>query len=108
MKALINHHLITQTSLDSGSLTMLGTLARNFPEPGEYSGTVFLGMETIGLFHLKVDNECPAMQVNIDLATLNSSNSKHYMCNSDQYKREPRFVVNPKGYVVFHVSRGAG
>lgn len=108
MNPLINHHLITQTSLDSGSLTTLGTLVHKFPEPGEYSGTVLLGMDTVGLFRLTVDKECPAMQVNINLATVNSSNFKQYMCNSNQLEKEPRFAVNPKGFVVFHVSHGAG
>lgn len=101
-KAYINHHLLTQTSLDSGALTMLGTVIHNFSEPGEYKGSVILGRRTVGEFYLTVDKECKATQVNIDLSILHQLASKHRKII------EKRFVVNPKGYAVFHVSRGAG
>lgn len=101
-KASINYQLFTQTSLDSGALTMLGTVIHNFSESGKYLGDVLLGKRTVGKFYLTVDKECPAMQVNIDLSMLHQPASKHRKI------MEKRFVVNPKGYAVFHVSRGAG
>lgn len=101
-KAFINHQLFTQTSLDSGAITMLGTVIHNFSESGKYLGDVLLGNRTVGKFYLTVDKECPAMQVNIDLSMLHQPASKHRKII------EKRFVVNPKGYAVFHVSRGAG
>lgn len=103
MKAFINWHLFTQTSLDSGSLTSLGAVIHNFPKPGEYLGTILQKEEDVGSFHLTVDEECPAMQVDIDLATLHQSAPE--CCESELGKR---FVVNPKGYAVFYVSRGPG
>jgi hypothetical protein len=108
MKAFINHHLFTQTSLDSGSLTMLGAVIHNFPEAGEYFGTVFRGSQTVASFRLTVDKESPAMQVNIDLATLHLPPPEPCDCKAGPHDQEHHFVVNPKGYAVFHVSRGAG
>lgn len=104
MKALLNYPLITQTTLDSAALTMLGAIVRRFPEPGDYRGTVYRGDERVGHFHLSVDEKSPATQVNIDLATANQP-AEECECKGD--KRQT-FVVNPKGYVVFHVSRGPG
>ena len=103
MKAFINWHMFTQTSLDSGSLTMLGAVIHNFSEPGEYLGTISRKGKAVGDFHLTVDKECPAMQVNIDLATLHRRSSDK--CESEPGKR---LKVNPKGYAVFYVSQGAG
>jgi hypothetical protein len=103
MKAFINRNLFTQTSLDSGSLTMLGAVIHSFPEPGEYHGTVLRGGNEVGNFHLAVDKDCPEMQVNIDLAAIDQPDLDH--CEGELKKR---LVVNPKGYAVFHVSHGAG
>lgn len=103
MKAFINRHLFTQTSLDSGSLTMLGAVIHNFPEPGEYIGTILWKEEAVGNFRLTVDEKCPDMQVNIDLPTLHRPISEE--CKSELMKH---FIVNPTGYVLFHASHGAG
>ena len=103
MKAHVNWPIFTQTSLDSGSLTMLGAVMHNFQEPGEYLGTILHRDETVGRFSLTVDKECPTVQADVDLATLHRSQRA-------QCKEEPRkhYVVNPKGYAVFYVSRGSG
>ncbi len=68
MKAFINHHLFTQTSLDSGSLTMLGSVIHTLPKPGEYEGRVILGTQTTATFRLSIGTDFRATQVNIDLA----------------------------------------
>ena len=103
MKAYIKRHLITQTGLDSGALTMLGSVVHRFSEPGEYLVTILRDNEAVGRFQLTVEKECPAMQVDIDLATLHRLASEHPVGEV-----EKRFKVNPEGYAVFHVSRGAG
>ena len=108
MKAYINHHLFTQTGVDSGSLTMHGAVVRNFPVPGQYSGTVFRGTRTVGHFQLSVQKDSPAMQVNIDLASLSPTASEGCGCKSMCHEKGRLFEASPKGYVVFHVSRGAG
>ncbi|MDP2659400.1 MAG: hypothetical protein Q8R28_01545, partial [Dehalococcoidia bacterium] len=108
MKAFINRDLITQTGVDSGALTMLGSVVRNFPEPGEYLGTVFQGDREGARFQLAVDKESAAMQVDIDLANLSAAPREECPCKEGSGGGLRRFVVNPKGYVVFHVSRGPG
>lgn len=108
MKAFIDYHLFTQTSLDSGSLTMLGAVIHNFSEPGKYQGRVLRGTQSTASFRLTVDRDCPAMQVNIDLATFALRAPEHV--EDELGCREPgrHFVVNPTGYVVFYISQGAG
>ena len=103
MKANVNWPIFTQTSLDSGMLTMLGAVIHNFPEPGEYFGTILLRDEAVGRFNLTVDKECPTVQADIDLATLHRP--QQATCKKESQKR---YVVNPKGYAVFHVTRGTG
>jgi hypothetical protein len=93
INARINQLLFTQTSLDSGALTMLGVVIHSFKEPGRYRGTVLLKERPLGRFDLMVDDDCEDAQVNIDLASL---------------KGEESFRVSPRGAVVFHVSRGPG
>ncbi len=95
MKAVINRRLFTQTNLDSGALTILGTVVHRFAAPGEYQGTVLLDEQLVSTFRLLVDEHCSAMQLNIDLVSLDFQQS----CD---------FVVNPEGYTVFQVSRGSG
>jgi hypothetical protein len=108
-RVLVNRHLFTQTSVDSGSLTMLGVVIHRFPEPGEYMGVVERGAE-VRSFRLRVDESSPAMQANVDLATLGGghSHSDDCGCKNKETGADPMFVVNPAGYVVFHVSAGPG
>lgn len=109
MRASVNHHLYTQTSLDSGALTMLGAVIHRFPERGDYLGVAVQGRQRRS-FRLTVDDDSPAMQANIDLATLDSPPTRGESdCGKDEGAARGRhFVVNPKGYALFHVSRGRG
>ena len=108
-RVLVNRHLFTQTSVDSGSLTMLGVVIHRFPESGEYMGVVERGAEARS-FRLRVDESSPAMQANVDLATLGGghSHTDDCGCKDKETGADPMFVVNPAGYVVFHVSSGPG
>jgi hypothetical protein len=108
-RVLVNRHLFTQTSVDSGSLTMLGVVIHRFPEPGEYMGVVERGAEARS-FRLRVDESSPALQANVDLATLGGghSHSDDCDCKDKETGADPTFVVNPAGYVVFYVSSGRG
>lgn len=107
-KAFINFPVFTQTTLDSGALTMLGVVIHSFPEPGEYQGTASRGERDVGEFYLRVDKESGAMQVDVDLATLDQPSAEPCECKSGRHERGRHYVVNPKGYAVFHVSRGLG
>lgn len=100
--------MFTQIGLDSGSLTIFGTVVHSFPEPGGYRGVLYRGRDIEEVFYIKVDKNSPAAQVNIDLAKLSEIVAKLSKCNSDQQDAQSHFVVNPKGYALFHVSGGAG
>lgn len=108
-KVFVNQHLFTQTSVDSGSLTMLGVVIHRFREPGEYMGVVERGRETRS-FRLTVDKESSATQANIDLATLSGghTHTDDCGCKHNETGADRGFVVSPDGYVVFHVSSGSG
>ena len=109
-RVLVNRHLFTQASVDSGSLTMLGMIIHRFSEPGAYLGVVERGAETRS-FRLRVDESSPEMQVNVDLATVGAYDHVHGPdcgCKDEDTGATRTFVVNPSGYVIFHVSSGPG
>jgi hypothetical protein len=102
----LDPNLFTQVGLDSGALTMLGVIIHSVQEPGEYRGTVRREKDPEATFYVSADKNSPVAQVNIDLATVGraSTDPKAYCGGTEKN----RFVVNPKGYVVFRVSGGAG
>jgi hypothetical protein len=107
MSLTFDQNLFTQTDLDSGLLTILGSVIHSFSEPGEYRGSVHKAGDTQAVFYITVDKNSPAAHVNIDLATLPeySSATKKECCDESTASH---FTVNPRGYVVFHVSGGSG
>jgi hypothetical protein len=115
-KQHIDRNLFTQIGLDSGALTMLGAVVHTFGEPGEYRGTVRAEKAGKGAFYISVDKSSAVAQVDVDLAALaalggasgegcgcNGTDAKGCTCGGGR-----RFTVNPRGYVVFRVGRGAG
>lgn len=109
-KGLVDQQLSTQTSVDSGSLTVLGAVIHRFREPGEYMGVVERGEETRS-FRLTVDASSPEMQPDIDLAALSGgrTDSGDPGRETEQTGAADRvFVVHPEGHVVFRVSGGSG
>lgn len=104
----IDRNLYTQIGLDSGSLTMLGAIVHSFPEPGEYRGALYRGAEMVGNFYIKVDKNSPVPQANIDLAKLGAAMAEPSKCCPDSADSRINFTVNPRGYVVFHISSGEG
>jgi len=107
MNFTFDKNLFTQFGLDSGSLTMLGSVIHNFQVPGEYRGSVNKTGGEQAVFYITVDKNSPAAHVNINLASLReyTDATKNDCCDDNI---ENHFTVNPKGYVVFHVSRGSG
>ena len=102
-----DQNLFTQVGLDSGLLTILGSVIHSFSEPGEYRGSVHKAGGEQAVFYITVDKNSPAAHVNIDLATLREyAGADGKECCDDG--KENRFTVNPRGYVVFHVSGGSG
>ena len=108
-KLYIDPNLYMHTDLDSGALTMLGTVVRQFEEPGEYRGTVRHGDHIERVFYLSVDKHSPIAAADIDLAKLAGALPDYGddKCG-DSDEREARFSVNPRGYAVFRVSGGRG
>jgi hypothetical protein len=107
-------HLFTQIGLDSGLLTMLGTIVHSFTQPGEYRCAVHEGEEVKAVFTISSDKASPNAHVSVDLASLASWRPPPQGDDGSYCKErgpEPgcrRYVVNPRGYVLFHVSQGAG
>ena len=107
MKLTFDQNLFTQVGLDSGSLTILGSVIHSFHEPGEYRGSVHKAGGEQAVFYLSVDKNSSVAQANIDLASLREySDATQKECCDDS--KENRFTVNPRGYVLFHVSSGSG
>lgn len=108
MNITFDRNVFTQMGLDSGALTMLSAVTHSFPEAGEYRGTVRNDKgEGLAVLYISADKDSPVAQVTIDLASLikNSFPGKEDgTCDGGVN----RFTVNPKGYAVFHVSKGSG
>lgn len=115
MKPTFDRNLFTQIGLDSASLTMLGSIVHSFSEPGEYRGALHHGEEVKGVFYISADKSSPVAQATIDLASLDpaqqSSGGEEDGCcakSGGAADGANRYVVNPRGYTLFHVSQGAG
>jgi hypothetical protein len=115
MNLTFDRNLFTQIGLDSGALTMLGTIVHSFSKPGQYRGVVHEGEQVKAVFTIDSNNSSANAQTSIDLASLVSgAESSHpagcECCEGSLSKdlRAPAFTVNPGGYVLFHVSRGSG
>ena len=106
----LDSNLFNQIGLDSGALTMLGTVVHSFGETGEYRGTIQRGNGPEATFYVSVDGSSPIAQANIDLARADAdADATDHPASCDCGCRESRrFVVHPRGYVVFHVSGGGG
>jgi hypothetical protein len=105
MLTTFDRHFFTQIGLDSGALTMLGAVVHGFSEPGAYRGVARRSDAPEATFYITVDKASPAAQINIDLAALVEPKKSGTSCCGT---RESPFVVNPRGYAVFHVSSGTG
>lgn len=109
MNAAAQPYLFKQVGLDSGSLTMLGTIVHQFVEPGDYRGVSLRNNQRDAVFYLKVEAGSPVNQVNIDLATLANGPEQPPSCACKAEGGGVRnFLLGAKGHAVFHVSGGPG
>lgn len=113
MNLTFDKNLFLQVGLDSASLTMLGGITHRFMEPGQYRGAVYRDKQVIGSFYLNADKNSPVAQANIDLAAFDSNatppgTAADSSCGCHEQSKTPTYDVNPKGYVLFHVSGGEG
>lgn len=114
--------MFNQVSIDSGSLSVLGSIAHRIAESGCYHGLVLNGQTEVGRFTLNVSNnpvtvaqtkgvecdECNSSQtggdqnqVNIDLKQLDLPGSQHVNSQTDN-----AYSLKTGGHVVFHVTSG--
>ena len=110
MKAIINPFVFSQVNLDSASLTMLTSAVHKISEPGIYDGTIQRGSDTVGRFRVDASDSPPEKcgvdsknQVNVDLKSLDLPVADHIESQSKNC-----FQVRTGGYIVFHLSNGAG
>jgi hypothetical protein len=97
--------LFTQVDLDSGALTLLGSIIHRLTEPGRYRGTVLQGDDDVADFRVDVTDDAPDEQIGIDLAELASPfGGEPCTCDEDV----SAFRLRPGGYALFSVSRGRG
>ena len=114
MNVTLDRNLFTQIGLDSASLTMLGSVVHSFSQAGDYRAVVHEGPKVLAAFAIRSDAASSNAQATIDLATLTSvpdpSHPEGCQCCAKGAKDvgQREFVVNPRGFVLFHVSRGAG
>ncbi len=110
MSIASNPYLFTQSGLDSGALTMLGSIVHRFNEPGEYRGISLRQNVFEAVFYLTVERDRAVNQVNIDLATLHQTPSSDCCACGKNHGSPSRghFVLGEQGYAVFHVSAGPG
>lgn len=104
--SLPDRNIFMQTGLDSGSLTMLGTVVHRFTEPGSYRGTVVLAGGNAGSFRLEVERGSAISQANIDLTKITDGGETTSCCGGEH--GGGAYKVSTTGYAVFHVSKGAG
>jgi hypothetical protein len=107
MTEFVDPDLASQTTLDSGALTLLGMVVHQFTEPGRYLGTVWEGERAVAHFRLESDVGHTMPQTDIDLAAL-ASGALEAPPGGGMGKGEAAFDVNPGGYVLFYVSKGKG
>ena len=121
MKATIDPNLYTQIGLDSGSLTILGSIVHSPGDPGEYRVALHHGESVEGVGFITVDKSSPVAQATVDLATLGTppeqtggaatTGGKDCCCGGGGEQGSAggqHFTVNSRGYVLFRVSSGAG
>lgn len=101
---MINRSILTQTNLDSGSLSVLASIVHRFTEQGLYYCKIQRGDKEVGAIQILVAPESAwPSSVKIDLKTLASEFSKpsdNQTCNC--------LNLSMGGYAVFSVSSGVG
>ena len=80
MNNLLDRNLFTQIGLDSGSVTMLGSVVHRLGEPVEYRGNVRSGDRLQATFYISVDPNCAVAELLIDLAKLTAPPSAQDDC----------------------------
>lgn len=99
----VNTHALRRTALDSAALSVLGMLVHPLPEKGAFELTVSSGGVRVATLPVRIDEEAGTTQVDVDLAALDRR-----VQGRAAAAPASEAVVGPKGYLVLHVSAGAG
>jgi hypothetical protein len=104
---MLNRFIITQTNLDSGSLTVLATVVHRFKKTGQYYGIITKGEKIAGRFSIYVcecamDQASNIQSLKIDLKSLDQPESQQMECQNQSLH------LGLNGYASFFVSTGAG
>lgn len=108
MNARLNLPLLNTTSFDSGSLGLAAMVIHQFPEEGHYVASVSLAGAVVAEQAFLVEVNSPSFQLDIDLAQRTKSSSGHDSGCACSQLGESAPSVSPKGFVLFHVTRGSG
>jgi hypothetical protein len=103
----LNRRLLTTSSFDSGALGPLVSLIHRAPAPGTYQAVVLRDGQRAGTTCFRVTDDKAGTQLNIDLASVALRTGAAPRCACREHP-ESAPAVSPQGYVLFHVSRGAG
>ena len=103
----LNRRLLTTSSFDSAALGPLVSLIHRAPAPGTYQVVLLRGGERAGTTCFRVTDDKAGTQLNIDLASVGRPIGGASRCACREHP-ESAPAVSPQGYVLFHVSRGAG
>lgn len=103
---MIGTLLFTQIGLDSGALTLLGSVVHPVPKPGVYRLVVRRDDREVGEVDVEVADG-GAAQVDVDLSAVGAgapTAARGGCCGSDDAQRDLR----PGGHLVLHVGDGPG
>jgi len=103
MKARVNTFALRQNLVESAELGVLGTVAHQLTDEGDYRGTVYRDKTEIATFRISVEPDGKNQQADIDFAAL----IPHKRRQRGRFE-EPTHSVVPKGYLVLYVSEGPG
>lgn len=104
---MIDREIFDQIGLDSGALTLLGTVVHQLERPGTYRLSVQQPAGEVADTLLEVTDDASSMQITVDLADVDDNTdtrSSHDPCGSES---EAGYRMRPGGYVVFHVGGGS-
>lgn len=107
MQTVLRRQLFEETSFDSGALGLTTSVIHQFAKPGVYAATVMQNGRPVGEIGFEVDADAADMQLDLDLASIMEGRGAEKDCGCGD-KASVMPTVSPKGYVLFHATRGGG
>lgn len=108
MNLTINRQIFETATFDSGALGPLTSVVHQFSTPGVYLALIRHNGKAVHEARFEVSAASNNMQLDVDLATQDSSLTKTAACHCEQGVSTQLPAVSPKGYVLFYASTGTG